>query len=154
MDKLQDLRFRPCEVARLYARRIEERTQTLSLQFAGCKALILIAENEGITQTHLSKISEIDPARLVGIVDRLEADGWAQRRRRPDDRRVRSLTVTESAQPVLRSIRRAISETYVQALRGLSADEIRTLAKVLECVHSNLSNRAPRACMALSYRSA
>jgi MarR family transcriptional regulator for hemolysin len=141
MDKLQVLGFRLNEVARLYTRRFEERAQTLSLQLAQCKALILLAENEGVSQARLSEISEIDPARLVGILDRLEADGWAQRRRRPGDRRVRSLAVTENAKPVLQLIWSVISETYAEALQGLSTEEIGTMAKVLECVHSNLSAR-------------
>ena len=122
----------------------------MSLQLAHCKALIHLAENEGINQTRLSEITEIDPARLVGILDRLEADGWAQRCRRPGDRRVRSLTVTENAEPVLRLIWRVISETYVEALQGLSTDEIGTLAKVLECVHANLSACKPLAAEPLS----
>jgi MarR family transcriptional regulator for hemolysin len=141
MDKLQVLGFRLNEVARLYTRRFEQRAQTLSLQLAQCKALILLAENEGVSQARLSEISEIDPARLVGILDRLEADGWAQRRRRPGDRRVRSLAVTENAKPVLQLIWSVISETYAEALQGLSTEEIETMAKVLECVHLNLSAR-------------
>jgi MarR family transcriptional regulator for hemolysin len=141
MDKLQELGFRLNDGARLYTRRFEERAQTLSLQLAQCKALLLLAENEGVSQTRLSEISEIDPARLVGILDRLEANGWVQRRPRPGDRRVRSLAITENAKPVLRLIWSVISETYVEALHGLSTDEIGTLVKVLECVHSNLSVR-------------
>jgi MarR family transcriptional regulator for hemolysin len=141
MDKFQELGFRLDEAARRYARRFEERSQTLSLRLAHCKALVLVAENEGISQTRLSEISGIDPARLVGILDRLEADGWAQRRRCPGDRRVWSLAVTENVKPVLRLIWNVISETYVEALQGLSTDEIGTLVKVLECIHSNLSAR-------------
>ncbi|HEY4442771.1 MAG TPA: MarR family transcriptional regulator [Steroidobacteraceae bacterium] len=139
MDKLQDLGFRLNDVARLYTRRFEERAQILSLQLAQCKALVLLAENEGVSQTRLSEISEIDPARLVGILDRLETDGWVQRRRPPGDRRVRSLAVTENADPVLRLIWSVISETYIEALQDLSTDEIGTMMKVLERVHSNLS---------------
>lgn len=142
VDNLQNLGFRLNEVARLFTRRFDERTQTLALPLAHCKALLLLAENEGVSQTRLSKISEIDPASLVGILDRLEADGWVQRRRGLDDRRVRSLAVTENAVPVLRLIWGVISDTYVEALHGLSADEIGTIVKVLACVHSNLSRRS------------
>ena len=143
MDKFQELGFRLDEVARLYTRRFEERAQTLSLQLAQCKALVLLAENEGVSQTRLSQISEIDPARLVGILDRLEAGGWAQRRRRPGDRRVRSLAVTENAKPLLQLIGNVIGETYIEALQGLSIDEIAIMVKVLTCVHSNLSACKP-----------
>jgi MarR family transcriptional regulator for hemolysin len=143
MDKLQDLGFRLDEVARLYTKRFEERAQVLSLRLEHCKALILLAENEGVSQARLSQISEIDPARLVVILDRLEAEGWAQRRRRPGDRRMRSLAITENAEPIIRLIWSVISDTYVEALQGLSTDEIGTMMKVLEGVHSNLLASKP-----------
>jgi DNA-binding MarR family transcriptional regulator len=139
MDKLQELAFRLDEVARLYTKRFEQRAQTLSLQLAQCKALVLLAENEGVSQTRLSQISEIDPVRLVRILDRLEAGGWAQRRRQPNDRRARSLAVTQNAQPLLKLIWNVISDTYIEALEGVSSDEISTMMKVLTRVHSNLS---------------
>jgi MarR family transcriptional regulator, transcriptional regulator for hemolysin len=139
MDKLQELGFRLDEVARLYTRRFEQKAQTLSLQLAQCKALVLLAENEGVSQTRLSQISEIDPVRLVRILDRLEAGGWAQRRRQPGDRRARSLAVTENAKPVLKLIWNVISDTYIEALQGVSIEEIGTMMKVLTRVHSNLS---------------
>ena len=139
MDRLQELAFRLDEVARLYTRRFEQRAQALSLQLAECKAMLLLAENEGVSQTRLSQISEIDPARLVGILDRLEAGGWAQRRPRPGDRRVRTLALTEHAKPVLELIWNVISDTDVEALQGVSIEEIGTMVKVLARVHSNLS---------------
>jgi MarR family transcriptional regulator for hemolysin len=105
--------------------------------------LVLLAENEGVSQTRLSEISEIDPARLVGILDRLEADGWVQRRPRPGDRRVRTLALTENAKPVLRLIWSVISETYIEALQGFSTDDIVTVVKLLACIHSNLSASKP-----------
>lgn len=117
--------------------------QSLALQLAQCKALVLLAENEGVSQSRLSEISEIDPAHLVSILDRLEAEGWAQRRRRHGDRRVWSLATTENAEPVLRLIRNVIRETCEEALQGLSTEEIATMLKVLERVHSNLTACEP-----------
>ena len=90
MDKSQELGFRLDEVARLYTRRFEQRTQTLSFQLAQCKALVLIAEN---------------------------------------------------AKPLLKLIWSVIGDTYVEALQGVSIDEIETIVKVLTRVHSNLSHR-------------
>jgi DNA-binding MarR family transcriptional regulator len=139
MDKLQDLGFRLNDAGRLFTRRFEQRSRTMSLQLAHCKALILLAENEGISQTRLAEISEIDPARLVGVLDRLEALGWVRRRRRDGDRRIRSLAVTEDATPILQLIWGLIGETYVEALQGLTADELGILVKALARVHSNLS---------------
>jgi MarR family transcriptional regulator, transcriptional regulator for hemolysin len=143
MDRPQELAFRLDDVASLFSRKFEEKVRTPPLQLALCKALVVLAENQGVSQKRLAEISEIDPARLVRIVDRMEANGWAERRPLPGDRRVWTLALTENAKPVLRLIWSVISEIYVEALRGLSADEIRTMVKVLESVHSNLSAYKP-----------
>jgi hypothetical protein len=47
--------------------------------------------------------------------------------------------VTENAKPVLELIGNVISDTYVEAMQGVSSDEIGTMVKVLTRVHSNLS---------------
>jgi hypothetical protein len=52
---------------------------------------------------------------------------------------VRSLAVTENAKPVLKLIWNVISDTDIEALQGVSIEEIGTMVKVLTRVHSNLS---------------
>jgi DNA-binding MarR family transcriptional regulator len=107
------------------------------------KVLIMLAENEGASQKQLSDITEIAPVRLGRILNRMEAAGWMERRRHPADGRVRLLAVTENAEPVLRLIQTIIHKTYVEALQGLSTDEIAFMVEALECVHSNLSACEP-----------
>src|SRR5215472_19153878 len=92
------------DVTRLYTRRFEERAQALSLTLPQCKALTYLARNEGVSQKRLAELIEIDPMSLVRILDRMETDGWVERRADPQDRRARSLWLTPQASPVLERI--------------------------------------------------
>ena len=138
MDWHQHLGFLLDDVAHLYTRRFEEHAQELSLTLTQCKALAALAHCGGVSQKRLAEISETDPTRLVRILDRLEAVGWAERRSDPQDRRAHSLAITESAKPVVQSIWQIIRNTNTEVLRGLTSDEVHLLMNLLARVHANL----------------
>lgn len=138
MDRFANLGFLLKDVSRLYTRRFEERAHGLSLTLPQCKALAYLSKNEGVSQKRLAELIEIDPMSLVRILDRMEADGWVERRSDPEDRRARSLVLTEKAKPVLEHVWRLAAETRAEVLDGLSNGERTTLLELLERVHSNL----------------
>src|SRR5580700_176896 len=82
MDRLPFAGFSLSEAGQLYARRFEERCRSLALDFAQSRALLVLAENEGITQQRLSELTAIASPWLVRILDRLETMGLAERRPR------------------------------------------------------------------------
>jgi MarR family transcriptional regulator, transcriptional regulator for hemolysin len=134
----QHLGFLLDDVAYLYARRFEEHARELSLTLHQCKALVVIANCEGINQTRLAETSDIVPTSLVRILDRLEAGGWAERRPDPQDRRAHLLTITESAKPVVERIWHVVSKTNAEALDGLAIRDLPLLMELLARVHANL----------------
>jgi DNA-binding MarR family transcriptional regulator len=138
MDWDQHLGFLLDDVAQLYTRRFEERAQELPLTLTQCKALAALARCRDVSQKRLAEISETDPARLVRILDRLEAVGWAERRPDPQDRRAHLLGITESAKPVVQSIWQIVRNTNTAAVRGLTSDELNLLMNLLARVHANL----------------
>jgi DNA-binding MarR family transcriptional regulator len=138
MDWDQHLGFLLDDVAHLYTRRFEERAQELPLTLTQCKALAALARCRDVSQKRLAEISETDPARLVRILDRLEAVGWAERRPDPQDRRAHLFGITESAKPVVQSIWQIVRNTNTAAVRGLTSDELNLLMNLLARVHANL----------------
>jgi MarR family transcriptional regulator for hemolysin len=139
MDQLLFPSFSLSEAGRLYARRFEERSRNVGLDFGQSRALIGLAENEGVTQQRLSELTAIASSWLVRTLDRLEVMGLAERRPRLADRRARSLAVTEDAKQVLPLLWNIVGETLREALTGLSTKEIAILAKALHRVIANLS---------------
>ncbi|HXS26413.1 MAG TPA: MarR family transcriptional regulator [Steroidobacteraceae bacterium] len=131
------------DVTRLYTRRFEERAQALSLTLPQCKALTYLARNEGVSQKRLAELIEIDPMSLVRILDRMEADGWVERRADPQDRRARCLVVTDQARPIIELVWQIVAETRAEALAGLTDPERAQLMSLLERAHVNLLALSP-----------
>src|SRR5258708_8827214 len=131
MDPLLLPGFSLSEAGRLYARRFEERSRNVGLDFGKSRALIVLAENEGVTQQRLSELTAIASAWLVRTLDRLEVMGLAERRPHLADRRARSLAVTEDARQVLPLLWNIVGETLREPLTGLSANTIAILPKAL-----------------------
>src|SRR5271170_1230068 len=111
MDRLLFPGFSLSEAGRLYVRRFEERSRNLALDFAQSRALLVLAENEGVTQQRLSELTAIASPWFVRTLDRLEVMRLAERRPHLADRRARSLAITEDAREVLPLLWNIVGET-------------------------------------------
>ncbi|SRR6266853_3714720 len=145
MDRLLFPGFSLIEAGQLYARRFEERSRNLALDFAQSRALLVLAENKGVTQQRLSELTAIASPWLVRILDRLEVMGLAQRRPHLADRRARFLAITEDAREVLPLLWNIVGESLREALRGLSTKETAILAKALHRVKPLMQGRLSEA---------
>ena len=143
MDLNRQLGFLLKDASRRYTRRFEERAQALSLTLPQCRALLYLESNEGVSQKRLAELTELDPMTLVRILDRMEADGWVQRRFDPADRRAHTLWLTPGAKPVLEHIAHLIAEVRAETLHGLTNEERSKLIELLGRVHVNLSSLPP-----------
>src|SRR5271170_3051102 len=132
------------DVARLFARRFDQRVLLfLGLTRSQCRVLGYLARHEGINQAGLADLLEIKPMTLVRQLDRMEEDGWIERRPDPGDRRARRLVLTEKARPILARILDLSTEVCSEAFIGLSDGDRRQLSNLLRRVHANLTDRTP-----------
>jgi DNA-binding MarR family transcriptional regulator len=144
MDLDRSFGFLVHDVARLFGRRFNQRALLfLGLTRAQCKVLGYLARNEGINQAGLADLLEIKPMTLVRQIDRMEEDGWIERRPDPGDRRARRLVLTAKASRILTRILDLSTEVRTEAFAGLSEVDGQHLIDLLERVHGNLSQRVP-----------
>lgn len=139
MSRLRNLGFLFKDVARLYVKQFERHATELGITLGHCKVLITLSRNEGITQAKLAELADTDPMTLVRTLDRMEGDGWIERRSDPADRRAYRLHLKPAASPVLEKILRVGDSARSEALAGLSNDERMQLVTLLERVHANLT---------------
>jgi MarR family transcriptional regulator for hemolysin len=125
------------DVTRLYVQRFEQHAAALGLTLAQCKALMRLADCEGVSQVRLAELTDLDPMTLVRILDRMEAEGWLERRRDPRDRRVRCLYLTAKAKPLLDDIRGLIDATWEEAFAGIPKPKSDLVMELLDTVRSN-----------------
>jgi MarR family transcriptional regulator, transcriptional regulator for hemolysin len=131
------------DVARLFARRFNQQALLfLGLNRSQCRILGYLARYEGINQAGLADLLEIKPMTLVRQIDRMEADGWIERRPDPGDRRARRLVLTEKARPILNRVFELSARIRQEAFANLSEEEGRHLIDLLGRVHAGLSEPA------------
>jgi MarR family transcriptional regulator, transcriptional regulator for hemolysin len=131
------------DTAKLYVQRFEERARELGLTLPQCRALVYLARSEGISQVELASSAEIDPMSMVRILDRMELDGWVERRADPNDRRARRLYLKPKSKPLLAAIDRVSSATRDEALAGFSPDQADLLFAALDKVRHNIASLQP-----------
>jgi MarR family transcriptional regulator for hemolysin len=91
-----------------------------------------------LSQTELANRMMIEPPTLVGILDRMERDGWISRHDCPTDRRKKLIRANPAAEPVWDKIVSCAMEIRRRATDGLSDRQLATLKKLLRKVHRNL----------------
>jgi DNA-binding MarR family transcriptional regulator len=132
------------DVARLLRKRFEQRARGLGLTRAQWQVLAYLSANEGIHQGGLADLLDIEPITLVRILDRLEANGFVERRRHASDRRLWLLHLTPKAHPMLARMRVIGDATRQDALEGLSDDERAQLLRMLTAMKQNLLEACDR----------
>ncbi|MGE5537528.1 MAG: MarR family winged helix-turn-helix transcriptional regulator [Gemmatimonas sp.] len=101
----RNLGFLICDVARLVRRSFNSRAKSTGLTQAQWQAMFVISRNPGIGQASLADELEIHPITLTQQVDRMQASGWVERRRNPNDRRATCLFITQKGRAVLDRLR-------------------------------------------------
>jgi len=133
------------DVARLMRKRFDERARDLGLTRAQWRVLGHLRRYEGIKQGSLAEILEVENVTLGRHIDRLEEDGWVERRRDPADRRVWRLHLADKSRPIIDRLSTLSTEVREHAMSGLSAIERDTLIDTLLSMKGNLMNMAGEA---------
>jgi DNA-binding MarR family transcriptional regulator len=143
MDRIRNLGFLMKDVSRLWVRYFEQHADELGMTLSHAKVLVYLSRNEGCTQARLAELCDTDPMTLVRVLDRMEKDGWLERRPDPTDRRAYRIFLKPASNPVLAEITRIGDKARGEALSGLSTEERTELVALLERVHANLLALVP-----------
>ncbi|GJL86571.1 MAG: MarR family transcriptional regulator [Minwuia thermotolerans] len=92
----------------------------------------------GMPQTKLARILDMGKAPMTGLIDRLEASGFVERRPDSHDRRAKRIVITARGQGVLDQMATVGHRLNHTVLDGLSAEEIATAEQVLGRMKDNI----------------
>jgi MarR family transcriptional regulator for hemolysin len=138
------------DTARLISKRFDQRAKCLGLTRAQIQVLAYLVSHEGINQTGLADLIEIEPISLARLIDRMEQSGWVERRPDPNDRRAWQLFVTDKLKPVFDEMVEIGQEVRAEALSGFSAAERDQILELLLRVRRNLSDKGVEAARPLA----
>ena len=127
------------DVARLLRKRFEQKARGSGLTRSQWQAIAYLSQNEGINQSGLAELLDVEPITLARIVDKLETLKLIERHADPSDRRVWNLYLTQAAQQKLQQARKVGDATRAEALAGISAAERQQLLKTLQILRTNLA---------------
>ncbi len=130
------------DAARLIRKDFDRRAKSVGLTTRAQYAVLAhLSYNEGINQNALADILDIEPITLARQLDRLEEAGMVERRPDPNDRRARTLYLTDKAWPVLDQIRVLGEQTRDRATKNLDETAQDRLINLLLHIRNNLSDK-------------
>lgn len=121
--------------AHLEHRKIAEQTlATLGLSGKGFGALILLVQEEPLSQQRLGQRQGVDRTTMIAVVDELESSGFVERRRDPRDRRAYSLQATARGRRVLQQAAEAAKRAEDEFLAPLPEADRGRLKRMLRAL--------------------
>lgn len=108
-------------------------------------ALQTVGNQPGIDQRTLARNIALDASTTGGVVDRLEARGWLERKTSTEDRRARQLSLTLSGEQALRDAVPVMLRAQEQILAPLNEEQRHTFMALLQLLitQNNELSRAP-----------
>lgn len=122
--------------------KFDARAKGLGLTLSRARALMRIAEKEGLTQSELAEVLGIEQPSLVGLLDGLEKSGFVERRVDAEDRRSRRVHLTPPAQESAAEILAFTTRLRAQVLVGVDPDDLAAAIRVLERANANIEGLA------------
>jgi MarR family transcriptional regulator for hemolysin len=88
-------------------------------------------------QRELAEEMGVEGPSLVRLLDSLEAAKLVERREAPDDRRAKTLHLTEEGRDLLARVNAALNDVRRRLLQGASGPEIAGAVRVMAAIESN-----------------
>lgn len=135
---LDSLTFRFEDLPRQLRKIMDGALQGHDLGRTQWRLLAYVLREEGLTQTELARLLEVERATAGQAIDALERKGLVARQPKNGDRRVWSIVATPAAHGLLAEMRVVVDEIYVQMFAGFSAADVATLGHLLERIAINI----------------
>ncbi len=127
------------DVARLMRIVYDRRMAPLGLTRSQWWVLNNVYLREGISQSELASILDIEKATLGRLLDRLEAKDWVERRQDPNDRRSKRVFLGDKVQPTMKVMRELAHVTVEDTLLSLNETEKASMLDMLRRIRDDLS---------------
>jgi MarR family transcriptional regulator, transcriptional regulator for hemolysin len=134
----REFAFTIMDVARLLKTYADQRARQLGISRAQWAVLIRIDRNEGLKQSELADMLDLQPITLTRLLDRLADNELIERRADPNDRRANRLYLRPAAKPLLDRLAVLGDDMMETVLDGLASASIERMLKELGAVKDNL----------------
>jgi len=128
------------DVARLLRTLADQRARQFGMTRAQWAVLVRLEHAEGLKQSELAELLDLQPITLTRLVDRLCANGLIERRADPNDRRAKRLYLTAQARPLMDRLAELGGHMMETVLEGFDLKTIERMIGELSRARTNLRN--------------
>lgn len=124
-----------------YHRQLNDELAPHGITYRQSQVLGWLALEGALSQTELAARMLIEPPTLVGILDRMERDGWVSRECCEADRRKKLVCLRPEAEPIWAKIVACATKVRSRAIEGIPPEELETLRELLHKIQENLGTK-------------
>lgn len=144
-DDERYLGFLISDAARLQRTVYDRRMRRLGLTRSQWLVLSRLHRKPGASQSELAEMLEVEKATAGRLIDRLEENGWVERRPDASDRRINRIYMTPEAEKINVKMRPVAKAMVEESLHGLSAEDRERLTDLMIHVKRRLQAMADEA---------
>lgn len=126
------------DVARMLRTHADYKAAQFGITRAQWAVLARLDRFEGLKQSELAEMLDVQPITLTRLLDRLCASGLIERRPDPNDRRANRLYLTSAARPLLEQFGALGEELMATALAGVDRTAVERMLAELATMKENL----------------
>ncbi len=132
------------DVARMLRTYADYKAGQLGITRAQWAVLVRLDRFEGLKQSELAEMLDLQPITLTRLLDRLCDSDLIERRADPNDRRAKRLFLTAAARPLLERLGDLGDELMGTALAGVDRETVEKMVGLLATVKENLRQAIQR----------
>jgi MarR family transcriptional regulator for hemolysin len=125
--------------SRAFERALNDELAPHGITFPQWQVLGWLAFDGELTQAQLAQRMRVEAPTLVGILDRMERDGWISRQPAPDDRRKKLIQPCPKVKPIWETVMAACRRVRARALQGVEPEDVEHVKNVLQKIRENLN---------------
>ena len=130
------------QITRTFYELVPAFERTMGMSRARWQILALLAQQEYASQAALAQRLRVDSAAVTRQVKQLESEGLLVRRVDPQDNRFTLVTLTPAGSELVERLRSQRDAFEMQALAGLSQEELAVLERGLGRIRANVRSLA------------
>ncbi len=134
----REIAFQIMDVARMLRTYADQRARQFGISRAQWAVLIRIDRTEGLKQSEIAEILDLQPISLTRLLDRLAESGLIERRPDPNDRRANRLYLLPAARPMLDQLAELGTDMMATVLDGLELKRVESMLGDLALIKDNL----------------
>lgn len=127
-------------LARLFAASMRERLEVHGVVPGQFAQLLALYEHDGLTQSELCRIVQIEQATMANTLNRMQRDGLIRKVQDPADGRRTLIELTPRARSLQDDLMGAARDINASATAGMSDAEVSALLATIETVMDNLTS--------------